>query len=303
MQTDERRTLVFILSTFFLLLIFALPFAASGAVQAPDRCRQLLSRVKSGPVEQLMLDSRQERFLLGLLVETKRMPRLLALGSYLSSHEALSQHLEKVGGRIVSYLWGGELALFNPGLRRDVGYLKAANDSCGFISFLEKRKASDGESYNGPQIRNSNRYLKFIIENACTVLSHDSYPVDMIEWSNGHDGNRHLHPKLNGTGENFRHSAINALFDLRMMDSLGRARLLTNPTFLRSVHRINILVELMREAHPAIGNFDPVLRAHQRILKGEFVSSEEIATLMIAYHVLNENLHSLDEVVTIVNVN
>lgn len=303
MQRDERRTLVFVLSTFFLLVIFALPFVASAAVHSADRCRQMLARVKTGSIDQLMVDPQEERHLLGLLVETRRSPRLLAVGSYLSSHEAMSHELERVGGRITSYLWGGELALFNPGLRRDLGFIKTVNDSCGLISFLQKTQRLNGEGGSAPALKNSNRYLKFMVDSVCPTLSHPFHPMEMIAWASGYDGSRHLHPKLNGTGDNFRHSAINALFDLRVMDPLARVRRLTHPTFQKAIQQISLLIEVMREAHPDMGNFDLVLQAHQRILRGEFVSADEVAALMLAYHVLNENLKALDQFVTVIDVN
>jgi hypothetical protein len=303
MQRDEKRTLVFVLSTFFLLLIFALPFVASAAVHSADRCRQMLARVKTGSIDQLMVNPREEKHLLGLLVETKRSPRLLSLGSYLSSHEAMSSELERVGGKITSYLWGGELALFNPGLKRDVGYIKAANDSCGLIAFLEKTKSLNGEAKSAPALKNSVRYLKFVVDSVCPELSHQSYPVEMVAWASGNNGSRHLHPKLNGGGENFRHAAINALFDLRVMDPLARVRRLSHPTFKKAIHQISLLIEVMRETNPEMGNFEPVLQAHERILRGSFVSADEVAALMLAYHVLNENLKALDQFVTVIDVN
>jgi hypothetical protein len=303
MQKDERRTLVFVLSTFFLLLIFALPFAASAAVHSADRCRQMLARVKTGSIDQLMVAPREERHLLGLLVETKQSPRLLAVGSYLSSHEAMSHELENRGGRITSYLWGGELALFNPGLRRDIGFIRIVNDSCGLISFLQKTQRLNGEGGSAPALKNSNRYLKFMVESICPALSHQSHPVEMIAWSSGNDGSRHLHPKLNGRGGNFRHAAINALFELRIMDPLARVRRLSHPAFQQAIQQISLLIEVMRDAHPEMGNFEPVLKAHQRILRGEFVSADEVASLILAYHVLNGNLHALGQLVTVIDMN
>jgi hypothetical protein len=263
----------------------------------------MLARVKTGSIDQLMVNPREEKHLLGLLVETKRNPRLLALGSYLSSHEAMSRELGGVGGKITSYLWGGELTLFNPGLKRDVGFLKAANDSCGLISFLQKTHGLNGEDKTAPALKNSVRYLKFVVDSVCPTLSHQSYPVEMIAWSSGNDGSRHLHPKLNGGGENFRHAAINALFDLRVMDPLARVRRLSHPTFQKAIQQISLLIEVMRDAHPEMGNFDLVLQAHQRILRGGFVSADEVAALMLAYHVLNENLKALDQFVTVIDVN
>jgi hypothetical protein len=284
-------------------VIFALPFVASAAVHSADRCRQMLARVKTGAIDQLMVDPREERHLLGLLVETKRIPRLLAVGSYLSSHEAMSHELERLGGRITSYLWGGELALFNPGLRRDIGFIKAANESCGLISFLQKTQRLNGSDKTSPALKNSNRYLKFLVESICPALSHQSYPVEMIAWVSGNDGSRHLHPKLNGVGDNFRHSAINALFDLRVMDPFSRVRRLSHPSFQGAIQQISLLIEVMRDTHPEMGNFEPVLKAHQRILRGDFVSADEVAALMLAYHVLNENLKALDQFVTVIDVN